>query len=413
MKTFDIAIVGGGASGFFAALRAAECSPGVRIIILEKSVRFLGKVRVSGGGRCNVTHNCEHQSGLIQHYPRGGNSLKKLFGAFRVQDTINWFKLRGVEMKTEADGRMFPVTNSSQTIIDCFLKEADRLKIVMQPGFTVQQIVVQEKGFVIRSAREEKVLAERVLIAAGGYAKPENYQWITALGHSLIPPVPSLFTFNSPGNNIRELAGLSVPLAQVRIESTKLQYEGPVLITHWGFSGPAVLKLSAYGADWIHSQNYNFAIQIRWVSEAREEKLREQIQSYQQAHPKRQIQGHPLFDIPLRLWQHLCRQADINGELRWTDISKKSLNKLIEGLYRDRHPVKGKTTFKEEFVTCGGIPLQELNLPSMESKIVPGLFFSGEVLNIDGITGGFNFQNAWTTGWLAGTSMAEGLEIRN
>lgn len=407
MKSFDIAIVGGGASGFFAALRAAECMPGARIIILEKSVRFLSKVRVSGGGRCNVTHNCDHISKLVQHYPRGGNSLKKLFGFFKVNDTIEWFAQRGVQMKTEADGRMFPVSNSSQTIIDCFLEEAERLKVSLQTGFTVQQIVPEEDGFSLQSGRGEVVKAGRVLIAVGGYAKAEGYQWLTALGHSLVPPVPSLFTFNSPGNPIRELAGLSVPLAQVRIETTKLQYEGPVLITHWGFSGPAVLKLSAYGADWIHSQNYRFAIQIRWVVEPQEEKLRQQLQSYLQAHPKRLIHGHPLFELPQRLWQHLCRQAEISQELRWLEITKKGLNKLIEGLYRDRHMVEGKTTFKEEFVTCGGIPLQELSLPSMESKIVPGLFFAGEVLNIDGITGGFNFQNAWTTGWLAGSALGE------
>lgn len=406
MKSFDIAIVGGGASGFFAALRAAECLPQARIIILEKTSRFLSKVRVSGGGRCNVTHQVDHVSHLIQHYPRGGNYLKKLFSEFKVSDTLEWFEKRGVQLKVEADGRMFPVTNTSKTIIDCFLKEAERLKVEMRIGFPVQKILADNREFVLHSTHGEVVQARRVLIASGGYAKPEAYGWLRELGHSVVPPVPSLFTFNSPENPIRQLAGLSVPQGQVRIEGTKLQYEGPVLITHWGFSGPAILKLSAFGAEWIHSQDYRFGIQLRWVAEPQEEKVRQQLNSYHQAHPKRLVQGHPLFDLPQRLWQHLCQQAEISEDLRWVDLSKKNMNKLLEGLYRDRHSVQGKTTFKEEFVTCGGIPLQELSFPNMESRLHPGLFFAGEVLNIDGITGGFNFQNAWTTGWLAGTALA-------
>ena len=401
-----MAIIGGGAAGFFAAIRAAEKQPGARVVILEKTSKLLSKVKVSGGGRCNVTHDCTHVSQLIQHYPRGGNALKKLFGAFKVEDTIAWFAKRGVSLKVEADGRMFPTTDSSQTIIDCFLAEAQRLKIEIRISFGVQRLEKMPEGFVLHSLKGEAIQATQVLVACGGYARAESYQWLTDTGHSIVPPVPSLFTFNSPGNPLCQLAGVSVQKGLVKIEGTKLQYEGAVLITHWGLSGPAVLKLSAFGAEWIHEQQYSFNVHIRWVAESQEEELRKQLQAYQQAHPLRQVQGHPLFELAQRLWQHLCSQAEISPEQRWGELPKKKFNKLLESLYRDRHEIKGKTTFKEEFVTCGGIPLSEIQLPAMESRLLPGLFFAGEVLNVDGITGGFNFQNAWTTGWLAGTNMS-------
>lgn len=409
MKRYDIAIIGGGASGFFAAIRAAGLKPGARVIILEKTGKWLSKVKVSGGGRCNVTHDCSHVSKLVQQYPRGGNSLKKLFARFQVQDTIEWFTQRGVRLKVEADSRMFPVTDSSQTIIDCFFKEANRLNIELQDHFGVERLEPEEEGFILHSSKGQKIRAKKVLVAIGGHAKASAYSWLEETGHRVHPPIPSLFTFNSPKNALVALAGVSVPCGQVRIEGTKLQYEGPILITHWGFSGPAVLKLSAFGAEWAWEQEYHFMIQVRWVAESSEEILREQLQAYQLAHPKRQVQGHSHFELPQRLWQHLCQQAEIPEGLRWADLPKKSFNKLVEGLFRDRQEVKGKTTFKEEFVSCGGIPLAELHLPAMESRLCPGLYFAGEVLNVDGITGGFNFQNAWTTGWLAGGHMAESL----
>lgn len=406
MKSFDIAIVGGGAAGFFAAIRAAALKPAASIIILEKSGKLLSKVKVSGGGRCNLTHDCLQNSRLVQHYPRGGKTLKKLFSHFSVVDTIEWFESRGIKLKVEADGRMFPQTDSSQTVINCFLAEADKAGIQIALHYAVSQLQKTTEGFVLQPLKGEAIAAKSVLVASGGYPSPAAYQWLEKTGHSILPPIPSLFTFNTPGNPLRKLAGLSVPTGQVKIEGTKLQYEGPVLITHWGFSGPAILKLSAFGADWIHEQNYQFSIQVRWVSEASEEALRSQLQEYQQAHPKRLVYGHPLL-VPQRLWLHLCQQAQIPEDQRWGELPKKNLNKLLEGLFRDRHEVKGKTTFKEEFVTCGGIPLQELQLPTMESRIWPGLYFAGEVLNVDGITGGFNFQNAWTSGWLAGGSIAQ------
>jgi predicted Rossmann fold flavoprotein len=406
LKSFDIAIVGGGAAGFFAAIRAAALKPAASIIILEKTGNLLSKVKVSGGGRCNVTHDCLQASRLVQHYPRGGKTLKKLFTHFDVRDTIDWFESRGVKLKVEADGRMFPQTDSSQTIIDCFLREAEKAGIQIKTNYGVERLEKTAGGFLLQGRKGETIAAKKVLVASGGHPNPAAYSWLEETGHQIKAPIPSLFTFNTPGNPLRNLAGVSVPLGQVRIEGTKLQYEGPVLITHWGFSGPAVLKLSAFGAEWIHAQQYRFAIQVRWVEEAREEVLRSQLQDYQGAHPKRLVHGHPLF-LPQRLWQHLCVQAEISEELRWGELPKKKLNKLLEGLYRDRHEVKGKTTFKEEFVSCGGVLLDELQLPRMESRLCPGLYFAGEVLNVDGITGGFNFQHAWTSGWLAGGSMAE------
>lgn len=409
MKSFDIAVIGGGASGFFAAIRAAEINSGARIVILEKTGRPLSKVRVSGGGRCNVTHHCPHVSSLVRQYPRGGNALKKIFSAFQVEDTVAWFSARGVQLKTEADGRMFPISDSSQTIIDCFIAEAERRQIGLFTRFGVRHLTKEGDGFVLENEQGEQLQAKKVLIATGGYAKAGAYQWLLSTGHSIHPPVPSLFTFNSPQNTLKELAGISVPRGLVKIEGTRMQYEGPILITHWGFSGPAVLKLSAFGAEWIHEQDYRFHLQIRWVAEAGEENLRAQLLRYQQAHPKRQVQGYPLFDLPQRLWQLLCLQADIAPEMRWLELSKKNQNKLVEGLFRHRNAVKGKTTFKDEFVTCGGIPLHEIKVPEMESRLLPGLYFAGEVLNVDGITGGFNFQHAWTTGWLAGTAMAKSL----
>lgn len=409
LKSIDLAVIGGGAAGFFAAIRAKEINPAARVVILEKSGKLLSKVRVSGGGRCNVTHNCSHVSQLVQQYPRGGNSLKKLFRAFKVDDTIEWFASRGVQLKTEKDGRMFPENNSSQTIIDCFLKEAQKYQIQLQLHSDIRNIEWEGEEFVLHSSKGESFRAAKVLVATGGHAKPEAYQWLSGTGHSLVPPIPSLFTFNSPSNPLRKLPGISVPQGLVRIEGTKLQYEGPVLLTHWGFSGPAVLKLSAFGARWIHEQAYSFAIHIRWVAVGSEEEVRKQLQAYQVTHPKRQVQGYPLFELPQRLWGYACEMAEISSDRIWSEVSKKSFNKLLECLFRDRHEIKGKTTFKEEFVTCGGIPLTELKLPQMESRLWAGLYFAGEVLDVDGITGGFNFQHAWTSGWLAGSHIGQSL----
>lgn len=366
---------------------------------------MLSKVRISGGGRCNVTHHCFQPSTLSQNYPRGQKLLKQLFRAYGAEDTLQWFAARGVKIVAEPDGRMFPLSNSSQTIIDCFLREAQQLGVQIRTGAGVKALDCLPNGQWRLVLEQQEIIADRVLIATGGAPKAEAYQWLEKLGHSIEKPVPSLFTFNIPDKILHQLAGISVPMAAVRIEGTKLQYEGPTLITHWGLSGPAVLKLSAFGARWIQEHHYRFAIQVRWIQEPQEESVRVQLQAYAQANPKQKVVKYPLYELPLRLWAYLCEKAGVEAEQRWLDMSKKTQNRLLEVLYRDRFEVAGKTTFKEEFVTCGGVALSEIDAATMESKHCPGLFFAGEVLDIDGITGGFNFQAAWTTAWIAGSNL--------
>jgi predicted Rossmann fold flavoprotein len=401
----QIVVIGGGAAGFFGAIRAASRLPDAQVTILEKSSKLLSKVRISGGGRCNVTHHCFEPGPLSAHYPRGQKLLKQLFRTFGADDTVRWFEERGVRLLTEADGRMFPHTNSSETIIACFLEEARRLGIQIITGRGIQALQPEEGGRIRLLWEGGSMLADRILLTTGGAPKAEAYQWLERLGHPIEKPVPSLFTFNIPDKELHQLAGISVPRAAVRIETTKLAYEGPLLITHWGLSGPAVLKLSAFGARWIQEQNYRFGVQVRWIALAEEEAVRSQLQHYAQANPRHRIRKYPLFELPLRLWLFLCQKAGIGEEERWMEVSKKTSNRLLEVLYRDRYGVAGKTTFKEEFVTCGGVSLLAINPQSMESRQVPGLFFAGEVLDIDGITGGFNFQAAWTTAWIAGSHL--------
>jgi predicted Rossmann fold flavoprotein len=401
----QIVVIGGGAAGFFGAIRAASRLPDAQVIILEKSSKLLSKVRISGGGRCNVTHHCFEPGPLAAHYPRGQKLLKQLFRTFGADDTVRWFEERGVRLLTEADGRMFPHTNSSETIIACFLEEARRLGIQIHTGRGIQALQPEEGGQIRLVWEGGSMLADRVLLTTGGAPKAEAYQWLEKLGHPIEKPVPSLFTFNIPDKDLHQLAGISVPRASVRIETSKLAYEGPLLITHWGLSGPAVLKLSAFGARWIQEQSYRFGVQVRWITLAEEEALRSQLQHYAQANPRQRIRKYPLFELPSRLWLFLCQKAGIGEEERWLDISKKTSNRLLEVLYRDRYEVVGKTTFKEEFVTCGGVSLSAIDPQTMESRQVPGLFFAGEVLDIDGITGGFNFQAAWTTAWIAGSHL--------
>jgi predicted Rossmann fold flavoprotein len=401
----QIVVIGGGAAGFFGAIRAASRLPDAQVTILEKSSKLLSKVRISGGGRCNVTHHCFEPTPLATHYPRGQKLLKQLFRSFGAEDTVRWFQERGVRLLTEADGRMFPHTNSSETIISCFLEEARRLGIQIHTGRGVQALEPQEGGQMRLLWEGGSMLADRVLLTTGGAPKAEAYQWLEKLGHPIEKPVPSLFTFNIPDKDLHQLAGISVPRASVRIETSKLAYEGPLLITHWGLSGPAVLKLSAFGARWIQEENYRFGVQVRWIALAEEEAVRGQLRGYAQANPRQRIRKYPLFELPMRLWLFLCDKAGIGEEERWLEVSKKTSNRLLEVLYRDRYEVVGKTTFKEEFVTCGGVSLSAINPQTMESRQVPGLFFAGEVLDIDGITGGFNFQAAWTTAWIAGSHL--------
>jgi predicted Rossmann fold flavoprotein len=408
-----IVVLGGGAAGFFGAIACAEANPGVPVFLLEKSPKLLSKVRVSGGGRCNVTHACESAAQLIQHYPRGGRQLKEAFQKFGVPDTIAWFKQRGVGLKTEADGRMFPTTDSSETIARA-LEEAARQAGVRIFARTAAERIepLPEGGFALALSGDGSLslgptlLASRLLVATGGNPKSGAYDWLRTLGHSIAEPVPSLFTFNVPASPLRELPGVSVPHARVVIAGEKLQYEGPLLVTHWGVSGPAVLKLSAWGARRLYELGYHSTALISWVPVHTDETLRPWAQQFRLDNGKKQVAAHPQFGLPTRLWRTLTEQAGIGPDTRWNEVPAKAQNRLLELLLRTPLQVQGKTTHKDEFVTCGGIPLAEINFKTMESRRVPGLYFAGEVLDIDGITGGFNFQAAWTTGFLAGQAMA-------
>ena len=399
-------VIGGGAAGFFCAVNAARMNPDLKVVLLEKSNKLLSKVKVSGGGRCNTTHACFEIPELIKKYPRGASFLKKAFYSFYTKDTVEWFALRGVQLHTEPDGRMFPVTNDSQTIIDCLLREADlyRVEVCMQQE--VKNIAKANDGFEVTVSGAAVLKADFICIACGGFPKSEMFQWLKKTGHSIQDPVPSLFTFNIPKHPVTALMGLSVPNAVVKIAGTKLKEQGPLLITHWGLSGPVVLRLSAWGARDLANLKYAFNILVNWLGELGENDLREMWQSYREQYASQKISGKNPFGLPGRLWLFLLEQCNIDMDTRWAELKSVHQNKLIQSLTAFPFSVSGKTTFKEEFVTCGGIVLSEINPQTMESKLVPGLFFAGEVMDVDGITGGFNFQHAWTSGWIAANAIA-------
>lgn len=404
----SVAVLGGGAAGFFGAIACAEANPRLTVYLIEKTSKLLSKVRISGGGRCNVTHACESPTQLAQHYPRGGKQLKEAFREFDARATIAWFEQRGVALKTEADGRMFPTTDSSETIAQCLLDAAQRAGVRILQQTNAEEIAPQPGGgFRLRltGAHAQEMTVSRLLIATGGAPKSESYEWLRQLGHSVAEPVPSLFTFNVPESPLRELPGVSVPNVRVRVAGEKLEYEGPILVTHWGVSGPAVLKLSAWGARRLHELQYESTALVSWVPAHTEETLRQWLHTFRDQNGRKTVESNPLFGLPQRLWRTLTEQAGIGPEVRWSELPAKLQNRLIESLLRTPLPVRGKTTYKEEFVTCGGVVLGEVNMQTMESRRVPGLYFAGEVLDIDGITGGFNFQAAWTTGFLAGRAM--------
>lgn len=405
----QVVVVGAGAAGFFAAISCMQQNTEASVIILEKSDKVLAKVKVSGGGRCNVTTSVTDISSLITNYPRGGKSLRKCFGQFGPTDTVQWFAERGVQLKTEPDGRMFPVSDSSQTIIDCLMDEAKSLGIILKKNVAVKSILPKEKGFDVKHGESETLHADRVIITSGGSPKVESYSWLEKLGHRIEPPVPSLFTFNMPEENIRELMGVVANPVAVRIQGTKLRSEGPLLITHWGMSGPAILKLSAFGARILNGMDYAFAVQVNWLHEATEEGARDLLSTHRAAHPEQQTGNGNPTKLPSRLWIFLLKKAGITDTTRWADIQGKPMNRLVNVLVNDVYAAKGKTTFKEEFVTCGGISLDDVDMATMESRRRAGLHFAGEVLDIDGVTGGFNFQSAWTTGFIAGRACAASL----
>ncbi|WEK35376.1 MAG: NAD(P)/FAD-dependent oxidoreductase [Candidatus Pseudobacter hemicellulosilyticus] len=401
-------VIGGGAAGFFCAVNAARLAPGLSVTILEKSNKVLSKVKVSGGGRCNVTHACFSIADMVRRYPRGANFLKKAFHHFFTEDTIAWFGERGVALKTEADGRMFPASNNSGTIIDCLVAELNRYGVELRLQADVRELSRQpETGiYQVQLANGRSLEAEYICVACGGFPKDSMFDWLRPLGHTIEAPVPSLFTFNMPGNPITGLMGVALD-AQVRITGSKLQEQGPVLITHWGLSGPAVLRLSAWGARELAAKDYQFSILVNWLPAYNEQSLREKLQQlrYELAGQKTG-QRNPL-ELPQRLWEYLLEQSGINMDTRWADLPAKEQNKLIRNCCAQEHTVKGKTTFKEEFVTAGGIALATVEAGSMQSKLLPGLFFAGEILDVDGVTGGFNFQHAWTSGFIAATSISK------
>lgn len=362
----------------------------------------MAKVKISGGGRCNVTHNCLQTSKLSKNYPRGERFLKKAFSQFSVLDTIKWFESRGVKLKTETDNRMFPVSDDSQSIIDCLIKEVRKLGVTVSTKSPVKKIVAHASDFTLKFDDHGDESYDRVMICTGGSPKMSGFDWLKQLGHSIKPPVPSLFTFNMPNEPIRNLMGLSVENALVRIQGTKMQYSGSLLVTHWGMSGPAILKLSAWGARYLSDVNYNFDIQVNWTGELKEQEVRQVIESHIQINSKAKVLNRRLFLLPIRLWEFLTKKIELRDDITWGELGSKSINRLVNILINDVYGVKGKTTFKEEFVTCGGVDLAEVDPKTMESKLLAGLYFAGEVLDIDGITGGFNFQAAWTTGFIAG-----------
>jgi predicted Rossmann fold flavoprotein len=407
MDKNKLIVVGGGAAGFFCAVNAARINPSLEVIIIEKSAKLLSKVGVSGGGRCNVTHACFSMADMIKKYPRGATFLKKAFHSFFTTDTIQWFKDRGVDLKTEADGRMFPVSNSSQTIIDCLMDEANKYGVEILMNKEAVEILREQEKWSIVFKNGGNLKADYICIASGGYPKSIQFEWLQKIGHSVAKPLPSLFTFNMPGNVITSLMGIALEQVQVKIIGSKLTETGPLLITHWGMSGPAILKLSAWGARELAAKNWHFGVVVNWLPAFNEQTLKDKFQQVRFEIAAQKISNRNPFGLPSRLWEYFLQQSGINENIRWADLPAKEQNKLIKNLCAQEFAVKGKTTFKEEFVTSGGIALEEVDHNTMQSKIAPSLYFAGEVLNVDGVTGGFNFQNAWTTGWIAAKAIAD------
>lgn len=401
----DIAIIGGGAAGFFAAITAAEADPKARVTILERGQAVLQKVRISGGGRCNVTHACFDARELVRYYPRGSRELLSPFLQFGPTETVAWFARRGVRLKTEADGRMFPTTDNSQTIVECLWDAAKHAGVQVRMGTRVERLEPVNGYWQVHLAREAPLRANRVLVAGG--SSEGLWSMLGALGLAIVPPVPSLFTFNVKDARLRELAGVSVPDAGVSVVGTKLSARGPLLVTHWGLSGPAVLRLSAWGARALHERKYDFEIRVNWLGDKPLADLADTLHHIKQEQGRKQVSAHAQFGLPARLWERLVEAAGIGHALRWADVGKPALQRLASELGAGGFAVRGKSTFKEEFVTAGGLDLREVNFKTFESKHFPGLYFAGEILDIDAVTGGFNFQAAWTGGWIAGNAMIQ------
>ncbi len=419
-----VVVIGGGAAGFFGAITCAAAHPHTQVTLLEAGRQPLSKVRISGGGRCNVTHACFEPASLISYYPRGAKALRGAFSRFQPKDTVAWFESRGVQLKTEADGRMFPVTDSSDTVVNGLVKAAEDAGVKLRTSTAVKSIwrlptpdsrlptpdsrLPTQGKFEIELKTGEILECDRILLATG--SNPQGYRWAVGLGHTVEPPVPSLFTFNIQDPRLQDLAGVSLDNVHLRLPeaaSTLREQTGPLLITHWGLSGPAILKLSAWGARFLHDQHYQTPLLVNWLPQYSQDNLRQMLLAVKSQLPRRQILTSCPVPVPKRLWKSLVTSASISTEERWAEVSKKALNQLVQELSQGRYLIKGKGVFKEEFVTCGGVKLKEVDFKTMESRLVPGLYFAGEILDIDGVTGGFNFQSAWTTAWLAGQAMGK------
>lgn len=400
----ELIVVGGGAAGFFATITAAE--GGARVTLLEKTSRFLDKVRISGGGRCNVTHACFESREFATRYPRGERELLAPFQKFSASDAVAWFAARGVKLKTEPDGRMFPTTDSSQTIVDCLFQAAEKAGVKLRLNCAVESVQKNMAGrFELKISGGEKIFCDKLLLATGGCRAAAAGQLAVSLGHSLVPPVPSLFTFQIETPWLRPLAGISVADAELAIPAVKLRERGPLLVTHWGLSGPAILKMSAWGARELNQLDYKFPLLVNWLPGSNAEKILAEFQARRKSDGAKLIVNVPLFPLTARLWEQLVLAAGISREQRWSALARAEMQSLAQQLLRSEFSVTGKSLNKDEFVTCGGVKLTEVNFKTMESKLCPGLFFAGELLDIDGITGGFNFQAAWTTGFIAGSSV--------
>lgn len=409
MNDFDVVVVGGGAAGFFAAITCAEANPALSVAILEKGSHFLTKVRISGGGRCNVTHSCFDPRQLITYYPRGGPALLSPFLRFQPQDTIAWFEQRGVKLKTEADGRIFPITDSSATIIDCLTGAANTAGVNLLPNCELSGVVRTARGgFELSLPNGETFRCAKLMLATGGCRAAAAGKIAESLGHSIVPPVPSLFTFHVPVNWLQALSGIAVPKVKIGVRHTSFHEEGAMLLTHAGLSGPAALKLSARAARELHALDYKFSLSINWLPELSPEELAEQFEIRRVKQPAKLVTNAPIAPLATRLWEALVLASGVGSQTRWSELSRNHRHQLARHLQSCELSVIGKSLNKDEFVTCGGVKLSEVNFKTMESKPCPGLFFGGELLDIDGLTGGFNFQSAWTTGWIAGQSLAGG-----
>ncbi|MEL6354391.1 MAG: NAD(P)/FAD-dependent oxidoreductase [Cyanobacteria bacterium J06627_28] len=413
-KELTVAVVGGGAAGFFGAIAAATANPQARVTLYEAGPQPLAKVRISGGGRCNVTHHCFDPAQLVQSYPRGGKALRGAFSRFQPKDTVEWFTQRGVKLKTEADGRMFPVTDDSGTIVNCLSRAAEKAGVQIKVRSPITRVEKETDTFALTLKFGSTLRCDRLLLTSG--SSPIGHRIAQSLGHQLAPPVPSLFTFNVADKRLHQLSGVAVDPVNVRLkiegaskkELNPLVQTGPLLVTHWGLSGPAVLKLSAWGARLLHGQKYRASLMVNWLPSLSQEQVRRELQQVKADNGKKAIATYsPYANISKRLWQYLLSRIEIDLLLTWANLSKKQLNRLVQELTCGSYEIVGKGAFKDEFVTCGGVRLKEVNFKTMESRQCAGLYLAGEILDIDGITGGFNFQSAWTTGWLAGQAMGQ------